>query len=117
MVQAEKANYASLKIKDTDYDIDFDDSQRLGLLWQNLSIACTILDSTMDVAEAIRDQCNKVMGFKRSSQEDYDEALEQIQLDICRIKSYQRTSKALLVNIEECSLMVYPNRALLESNV
>ena len=63
----------------------------------------------MDIAEAMRDQCTKLIEIKKYSQAECKETLEQIHLDVCRIKSFRRTARALLANAEEYSSMVKLN--------
>lgn len=93
--KTEKAIHSSLPFRKIDYDTEFKDNQRLLILSNNLSVAEAVLESTLDVAHAIQTQCTDIKSASMHQPEDDRELLGTVALDIQRIKSFQRTAKAL----------------------
>src|SRR5271163_1036587 len=99
----EKATKSSLTFKQVDYDTGFRDSQRLEVICSNLAQASVVLQSTMDIANAIRKQYEDLGPCKV---EDDRDILQGLAHDIRRIEGFQRTTQGLSKQAEHASHLV-----------
>lgn len=105
-MKTEKATNSSLKPKEVDYDTDFKDCQDLQLVCQNLQLAQTILDSSLDVAMTIRQQCTDLSYLDSDRFSNDDEIYGRCQLEIQKIKSFRRGVEALLEQAKQTMQLV-----------
>lgn len=104
--KTEKATNSSLKPRNVDYDTDFKDCQNLQLICQNLRLARTVLDSSLDVAMTIRQQCTDLIVLYSNRFSNDDEVYGRCELEIQKIKSLQRGVEALLEQAKETMQLV-----------
>lgn len=93
--KTEKASYSSVTFREGDYDTDFTDAQRLQALCDRMTVATSILDANMDIAQAIKTQCRSLRRLKPANLPDDSDVLTSVNLDIQRLKSFKRTAVAL----------------------
>jgi hypothetical protein len=102
----EKATKSSLTFKQVDYDTGFRDSQRLEAVCSNLAQTSVILQSTMDIANAIRKQYEDLGLQSLYKVEDDRDILQGLAYDIQRIEGFQRTTQGLSKQAEHASQLV-----------
>lgn len=93
--KTEKASYSSVTFREGDYDTDFTDAQRLQALCDRMTVATSILDANMDIAQAIKTQCRNLRRLKPANLPDDSDVLASVNLDIQRLKTFKRTAVAL----------------------
>lgn len=98
--KTEKASYSSLGFREHDYDTNFTDAQRLQTLCDRLTLATSILDANMDIAQAIRTHCRDLRRLKTPNLPDDNDVLTRVNLDIQRLKGFKRTAVALRVQAQ-----------------
>ena len=93
--KTENASYSSVSVCEGDYDTDFTDAQRLQTLCDKMTLAASILDANMDIAQAIKTQCRDLRRLKPLDLPNDNAVLTRVNLDIQRLKRFKRTAVAL----------------------
>ena len=110
--KTEKASYSSVSFREGDYDTDFSDAQRLQTLCDKMTLATSILDADMDIAQAIKSQCRDLRRLKHPNLPDENSTLTNVNLDIQRLKGFKRQAVALRAQARGTSQLASRSPAL-----
>ena len=89
--------------REIEYETGFRDKQRLRIIHDKLLVASNVLESKLQIALAVHDQCNHP---RISENAEVGEPLGAVQQIMERIRGFKRTTTILLMQTEGISDLV-----------